>query len=188
MRAISITSFGGPEVLTLTTLTRPEPRPGQVLIKVDAVSVNFSDTIRRANGPCPFPAALPFTPGSEIAGTVDALGAGVAGPAVGTPVFALAGTGHAAGSTGYAQFALADAPTVAPIPPGMSTDQACTILVAGVTALLALSEAARVAAGRGYLTFARKNATVRSHARVAATWSKRGVVLLLKPCCVPAYR
>lgn len=147
MRAIRATRFGGPEVLELTTIPRPDPAPGQILIRVESASVNFSDTMRRRNDPYPFPTFLPYVPGSEVAGTVEALGAGVQGPPVGTPVFALAGTGSATGTTGYAQFAIADAPMVAPIPPGLSADAACTILVAGLTGLLALTESARLQPG-----------------------------------------
>ncbi|MDX2182652.1 MAG: zinc-binding dehydrogenase [Gemmatimonadaceae bacterium] len=147
MRAIRASKFGGPDVLELVTTTRPVPGPGQILVRVESASVNFADTLRRRNGPYPFPTALPFTPGSEVAGTVEALGDGVQGPPIGTPVFALAGSGPTMGSTGYAQFAVADAPTVAPIPPGMSADQACTILVAGLTALLSLTHAATLRSG-----------------------------------------
>jgi NADPH2:quinone reductase len=55
------------------------------------------------------------------------------------------------GSTGYAEFAVADAPTVVPIPPGMTTDQACTILVAGLTAVLSLTHAAKLQPGETVL-------------------------------------
>lgn len=147
MQIVRAMQFGSPEVLALAEIARPTPGPGQILIRVESASVNFADTIRRRNGPYPFPTTLPFTPGSEVAGTVEALGVNVEGPPVGTPVFALAGSGVEAGSTGYAQYALADAPNVAPIPPGLSPDQACTVLVAGVSALLMLRHVAHVGAG-----------------------------------------
>ena len=96
----------------------------------------------------PFPTTLPFAPGSEVAGTVDALGAGVAGPPAGTPGFALVGGN---GSTGYARYAAADATQVIPIPPGLSNDEAATIVVAGTTAMLSLTEVGQLAPGETVL-------------------------------------
>jgi NADPH:quinone reductase-like Zn-dependent oxidoreductase len=87
---------------------------------------------------------LPFIPGGEVAGTVEMLGEGVDGPPVGTPVFALVGGD---GSTGYAQYAVADAPMVIPRPGHVPADQAAAILVAGGTAMLMLSEVARLQPG-----------------------------------------
>ena len=137
MKLIRAHTFGGPDVLVFEDGPQPVAGPGQVLVRVEAASVNFADVLRRRNGPYPFPTALPFTPGSEVAGTVEELGEGVAGPLVGTPVFALVGGD---GSTGYAQFAVADAPQVVPIRAGLSADEAAGIVVAGSTALLTLTE------------------------------------------------
>ena len=113
---------------------------------MESAAVNFADVLRRRNSVYPFPTALPYIPGSEVAGIVEALGAGVAGPPVGTPVFALVGND---GSTGYAQYALANAPQVTPLPPGLSKDIACGLIVAGATAVLTLKESARLQAGEG---------------------------------------
>ena len=148
MKAIQFDSFGPPEVLQYRDLPDPQPGPGQVLIRVESASVNYSDTMRRRDFPYPFPTQPPFVPGGEVAGTVHALGPGVDGPPVGTPVFALAGPD---GSTGYAQYALAEAPRVIPIPDGLSPDEACGLVVAGGTAMLALTVTARLAAGESVL-------------------------------------
>jgi NADPH:quinone reductase-like Zn-dependent oxidoreductase len=83
-----------------------------------------------------------------VAGTVEALGQGVDGPPVGTPVFALVGGD---GSTGYAQYALADAQQVIPTPPGLSSDEAAGIVVAGSAAVLMLTEVAVVRPGQTVL-------------------------------------
>ena len=91
MRAIQITRHGGPEVLELTNLPDPTPNAGEILIGIDAAGVNYSDVMRRAGYLYPFPARLPFVPGGEVAGRVAALGEGVEGPPIGTPVFALVG-------------------------------------------------------------------------------------------------
>ena len=147
--------YGGPEVLTLEEADTPDPGVGQILVRVEAASVNWSDTMRRRDDVYPFASSLPFTPGGEVAGTVEALGAGVEGPPVGTPVFALAGED---GSTGYAQFTVADATRVILIPPGVSSEVAATTLVAGVTASLMLGETARMQAGESVLVPGRPGA------------------------------
>ena len=148
MQVVRARSFGAPDVLALEEVPVPRPGPGQVLIRVESAGVNFSDVKRRRNDPYPFPTALPYTPGGEVAGTVQGLGDGVEGPAVGTPVFALVGTD---GSTGYAQFAVANASGVIPIPPGLSADAASGLVIAGSTAVLILKEAARLQAGESVL-------------------------------------
>ena len=148
MHAIRLSAFGGPEVLELVELDRPVAGPGQILVRVESAAVNFADIMRRRHDAYPFPTPLPFIPGSEVAGTVEALGDGVDGPPVGTPVFAVVGGD---GSTGYAQFAVADAPQVIPIPDGLGYDEAAGIVIAGTTAMLVLTHQARLAAGESVL-------------------------------------
>lgn len=148
MKAVQLEKYGTPDVLVYMSLPQPKPAPGQILIRVESVAVNYSDVMRRSNTPYPFPSPLPFIPGGEVAGTVAALGEGVEGPAVGTPVFAL--VGHD-GSTGYAQFAIANAPQVIPIPPGLSMDEACGLIIAGVTPLLILKHVAQLKPGESVL-------------------------------------
>lgn len=148
MEAVRAKSFGAPDVLVLEQVPIPQPGSGQVLIKVESAGVNFSDVKRRRNDVYPFPTSLPYTPGGEVAGTVEALGEGADGPEVGTPVFALVGDD---GSTGYAQFALANAPQVIPTPPDLSPDVASGLMIAGSTALLILKEAARLQTGETVL-------------------------------------
>lgn len=148
MKAIQIHGYGSPDVLIYTSLPDPKAGPGQILIKVEAAAVNYSDIMRRSNIPYPFPTPLPFIPGGEVAGTVEALGDGVAEPPIGTPVFALVGND---GSTGYAQYAVANAAQVIPIPPGLSVDEACALVVAGTTAMLTLKESAHLQAGESVL-------------------------------------
>lgn len=148
MKAVQIHSYGSPDVLVYTSLPDPKPGPGQVLIKVESAAVNYSDIMRRGNIPYPFPTSLPFIPGGEVAGVVEALGEDVAEPPVGTPVFALAGDD---GSTGYAQYTLANANQVIPIPPGLSMDEASVLVVAGTSAMLILKESAHLQAGESVL-------------------------------------
>lgn len=145
MKAIQMTEQGGPEVLQLVELPDPEPGPGQVLIRVESAAVNFSDVLRRRGDDYPVPTPSPFVPGAEVAGIVAALGEGVDGPPLGTPVFAVVG---ADASGGYAELALAYAPSVIPIPPGLEPDVAAGIVVAGLSATIMLKHVARLREGQ----------------------------------------
>jgi NADPH:quinone reductase len=132
----------------LETHPIPTPGPGQILIRVEASGVNFSDVKRRRGDAYPFPTAFPFVPGGEVAGTVVAHGPGVDTPPVGARVFALAGTN---GFGGYAQFAVSYAETAVPLPDALGFDAASTILVAGTTARLILTHAVMLKAGETVL-------------------------------------
>ncbi len=147
MKVARIYEYGSPDVLRYETVDDLSPGAGEVLIRVESASVNYSDVARRSNAIYPFPTPLPFIPGSEVAGVVEALGEGVVAPSVGTPVFALVGSG----SNGYAQYALAPADRAVPIPPGVSADQAAALPVAGTTALLLLREIAGLKTGETVL-------------------------------------
>lgn len=148
MFAVRLHEYGGPEVLSYEEIPAPAPGPGQVLIEIGSAAVNFADLMRRRNDPYPFPTPLPFVPGGEVAGTVSALGEGTDGPPHGTPVFALLGED---GSSGYAQYGVADARQVIPIPPGIGEEDASTLIVAGCTAMLTLRQAAGLQPGEAVL-------------------------------------
>lgn len=144
MQAILLSAFGTAGQLHLTDLPVPTPGPGQVLIKVESASVNYADIVRRRNDPYPVPTTLPAVLGGEVAGTIAAVGAEVAHLAPGARVFALTPSDSLGG---YAQYALADATAVIPIPDALSFDIACTLVVAGVTAFQTLKEAGRLQPG-----------------------------------------
>lgn len=144
MLAVVARHEGGPGALRLEELPRPDPGPGQVLLRVDAAAVNFSDVKRRRGDAYPFPTRFPFVPGGEVAGTVAALGPGAAGFAEGDAVFGLVGGD---GQGGYAQYALAYASQLGRRPPVLDADRASTLTVAGTTAWLLLHEAARLQEG-----------------------------------------
>src|SRR6202046_2400956 len=76
MKAILVHDFGGPEVLRLEEVPTPTPGPGQVLVKVHAAGVNPYDTYMRS-GTYAIKPPLPYTPGSDAAGVVEAVGSGV---------------------------------------------------------------------------------------------------------------
>ena len=125
MKAIQIHETGGPEVLKLAELPIPQPGPGQVLIRVEAVGVNFIEIYFRKGT---YKAALPFTPGSEAAGTVEELGPGVTGFAAGDAVASVSVLGS------YAEYALVPAASLVKVPAGLSMQQAAAALLQGMTA------------------------------------------------------
>lgn len=113
MTCIEIAEPGGPEVLRPTTRPRPVAGPGEVLVKVAAAGVNRPDVVQRQGNYKPPPGATDI-PGLEIAGTVAALGEGVADWKIGDPVCALVVGG------GYAEYCPAPAVQCLPIPKGLS--------------------------------------------------------------------
>lgn len=125
MRAIEIQQTGGPGVLQVVNLPVPRPAPGQVLVRVHAAGINFIDTYLREGR---YPAALPFVPGQEAAGIVEAVGTGVDGFAPGDRV-AWNGTRGT-----YAEYALAPASDLLPLPAHVSLEQAAAVLLQGLTA------------------------------------------------------
>lgn len=126
MYAIRVHEFGGPDVLTYEEVETPAPRPGQALVKIEAAGVNWADTgRRRGNYPGGSP---PFTPGGEAAGVVESVGEGVTSVKPGDRVVSNAFPGS------YAQYAVAPADRLVPIPDGISTQQAAAVFSQGVTA------------------------------------------------------
>ncbi len=126
MKAIQIHSTGGPEVLQVADdLSIPEPGPGQVLIRIEATGVNFIEIYFRKGI---YKAALPMTPGSEAAGTVEELGPGVTGFAAGDSVASTAVIGS------YAEYALVPAAQLVKIPQGVTMEQAAAAMLQGMTA------------------------------------------------------
>ncbi len=125
MKAIQIHETGGPEVLRLDELPIPEPGPGQVLIRVEAVGVNFIETYFRKGV---YKATLPITLGSEAAGTVETLGHGVTGFAEGDLVASV----NVAGS--YAEYALVPAEKLVKVPSRLLPEKAAAAMLQGMTA------------------------------------------------------
>ncbi|MBY0392343.1 MAG: alcohol dehydrogenase catalytic domain-containing protein, partial [Novosphingobium sp.] len=122
---IEIARFGGPEVLQLVTEdTLPVPGPGEVRVKVLAAGTGFTDTFIRMGRYPDFKGPLPFTPGYDLVGVVDALGEGVTGPAVGTMVADMSVVG------GYTQYALRPASSLVPVPEGIDPAEAVCLPLA----------------------------------------------------------
>ena len=125
MKAIQFHSTGGPEVLQLADLPIPEPGPGQVLLRIEAIGVNFIEIYFRKGV---YKSALPLIPGSEAASTVEELGPGVTGFAAGDAVVSCAVIGS------YAEYALVPAAQLVKIPQGVTMEQAAAAMLQGMTA------------------------------------------------------
>jgi NADPH:quinone reductase len=147
MQAMQMLALGEPEALELKALPDRSPGPGEVAIEVQAIGCNFAD-ILICRGKYQLKPELPFSPGSEVAGRVRAVGAGVTDLVVGQAVAAQLGYG------GYASQVIADARRVQRIPAGMPAADACALGIAYQTSYLALVDRARVQAGEQLLVHA----------------------------------
>ena len=125
MKAMRFHEHGGPEVFRSDDVPLPEPGPGQARVRLEAIGVNFIDIYHRMGT---YKVALPFIPGQEGAGVVDALGAGVTGLSVGARV-AYAFSGGA-----YAEYTLVPADKLVPVPDGVSSIVAAAVMLQGTTA------------------------------------------------------
>ena len=152
MKAISFDRFGGPEELKPVDLPDPEPGPDELLIEVHAVSVVPGDwKLRRGHLTGIFPVRPPKVPGRDGAGIVRAMGAGVAGFAVGDRVCF---TCQHVDQGSYAQLAARPAADVVPAPEGLGFVECAAIMHAGVCAWIAAVETAGVKAGDKVLVHA----------------------------------
>lgn len=142
MRAVGITSFGGPDVLHIVDLPMPEPGDGEVRIKVAAATVNPSDTAMRAGvfGPPPHGEGPPYVAGWELAGVVDAAGPGARWQP-GERVFAIV-VPYATGRGAQAEYVAVTGDSVAHVPAGVDLAEAATLPMNGLTARLALDKLA----------------------------------------------
>jgi len=138
MRAIQMTEFGGPEVLKLAELPVPQPGPEEALIRVTRAGLNFADTHTRTNSYVQ-KATLPLVPGGEVAGVREDTG---------ERVVALVGSG------GYAEYAIAPADRIFPIPDAVDDGTALAMIVQGTTAWHLYRTAARVQTGESVVVHA----------------------------------
>jgi NADPH2:quinone reductase len=145
MRAIRLSRTGGPEVLELVEVDTPPPRPGQILVRHQAVGINFIDTYQRSGL---YPIKLPSGLGSEAAGVVEAVGEGVTRFKVGDPV-AYAGTPGA-----YADANVVAADRAVKVPAGIDARTAAAALLKGMTVEFLIRRLHRVEAGETILAHA----------------------------------
>lgn len=137
-------TLGEPSQLELVELPDPVPGPGHVGIDVEAIGCNFADVLI-CRGAYQLKPDLPFSPGSEVAGRVRAIGPGVRDLSPGQRVIAQLGYG------GYASYVVADVRRVQPLPEGMPAADAAALGIAYQTAYLALVDRARLQEGETLL-------------------------------------
>lgn len=159
MRAIQITEFGGPEVLTLTELPDPEPLAGSTVVAVSKVGVNYADTHHVENSYLS-PAKLPLVPGSEVAGVAPD----------GRRVVALVGEG------GYAERALAPDGLCFDIPDQVNDAQALALVVQGVTAWHLLRTSSRMVPGESVVVHAAAGGVGSLAVQLAKAWGAGRVI------------
>lgn len=149
-KRIRISAFGGLDVLKLVTeKSLPEPKKGQVRVKILATSAAFTDTlIRRGIYPAVTKKDLPFSPGYDLVGVVDKLGEGVAHLKVGQKVAELTVTGA------YSEYICLDAKTLVPVPNEVDNAEAVSLILTYVTAYQMLHRVAKVQKGQTVLIHA----------------------------------
>jgi NADPH2:quinone reductase len=125
MQAIRVHEYGSAKQLIAEDAPVPDPKPGEVRVKVAATGLNFIEIYQRKGL---YSGQLPFTPGGEFAGTVDATGEGVTEFQAGDRVATASGAG------GYAKYAIAPADKLVHVMPGISLDLAAAVMLQGMTA------------------------------------------------------
>ncbi|UOR13444.1 quinone oxidoreductase family protein [Halobacillus amylolyticus] len=147
MKVVQFTEYGGPEVLQRAEVEQPKPGSGEVLIKVTAIGVNYADTARR-QGAYVIPTPLPFIPGAEVAGIVEEVGEGVDHFQVGERIVTLIGSG------GYAEYVVAKANALIPLPDDFDDETAAALPLQGLTAYHLLTTMGRLEKGETVLVHA----------------------------------
>lgn len=138
MRAIQITSHGGPDVLHPVDLDIPTPGPGEVLVRTSSIGVNYIDTYMREGT---YPRDLPFVPGSEGAGVVEQLGDRTRDLVVGDRV------AWCQAPASYAQYVVVPAESLVAVPDGVDDAVAASMLLQGLTAHYLISDTHRARGG-----------------------------------------
>jgi NADPH:quinone reductase-like Zn-dependent oxidoreductase len=141
---IVVTHYGGPEELRVVEEECPEPKRGEVRVRVLAAGVSLPDVMMR-EGIHPETPALPFTPGWDLVGAVDRLGDGVSGIEPGQIVAALPISGA------YAEFVCLPQRELVPVPPGLDAGEAVSLVLNYITAYQLLHRSAKVRPGQRVL-------------------------------------
>jgi NADPH2:quinone reductase len=160
MRAVQVTEFGGPEVLTPVELPDPVAGPGEVLIDVERIGVNYADTHQAENSYLA-PSKLPLVPGGEVVGRTPA----------GKRVVALLN-----GGGGYAERAVAMEAMTFPVPDGIDDLTALSMLVQGATAWVLLRKNAHLEKGESVVVHAAAGGVGTIAVQLAKAWGAGRVV------------
>ena len=187
-RAVQFDDYGGVEVLEVREVARPAPAPGQVLVAVRAAGINPSEgKIRAGLVRNIFPATFPSGQGSDLAGVVEEVGAGVHGVAIGDEVI-----GYTDNRASQADYVLVEAANLTPKPPEVPWEVAGSLFVAGVTGVATVravaptaGEAVVIAGAAGGVGVFAVQLAVRTGAKVIALASERHHAWLHERGAVP---
>ena len=145
MKAIRVDSVGGPDRLVLQDVDAPRPREGEALVRLEAAGLNFIDVYHRTGL---YPLPLPFTPGTEGAGTVEEVGAGVEDLKAGDRV------AYAMAVGSYAEYAAVPAWRLVRLPDGVDAQRAAAAMLQGMTAHYLVTSTYQLKAGQTALVHA----------------------------------
>jgi len=159
LRAIQITEFGGPEVLTLTEVPEPVPGAGQLLVTVDRAGINYADT-HQAENTYLSKSELPLIPGGEVVGRTDD----------GRRLVALVSSG------GYAERAVVDPRTAFDVPEGIDDVTALGLIVQGATAWLLLRRSVHLQEGESVVVHAGAGGVGSLAIQLAKAWGAGRVI------------
>jgi NADPH2:quinone reductase len=163
MKAIQISEFGGPDVMKLVELPDPTPGPGEVLLDVTAIGINYADTHQTENSYLS-QQTLPLIPGLEVVGTFE-----------GKRYLASASSG------GYAEKATAHKALLAPIPDPVSDEQAVCMLVQGTTALHILKTMGHLSPGETVVVHAAAGGVGTLAIQLAKMWGAKVIAVTSSP-------
>jgi NADPH2:quinone reductase len=166
MRAVVVREFGGIEHASLGERPKPAPKPGEVLIEVHAVSVNFVDLVMMS-GSYQFKPALPFVPGKLPVGVVAAVGDGVKNFKPGDRALMMAESG------GFAEFAAMPESQCVKLPPSLPFTEAAAMALVYDTAHFALKERGRIAPGDNVLILGATGGVGLAAIQLAKAWGAR---------------
>jgi len=147
MKAIRVVSYGDIHCLEMQKLSKPTPNAGEVLVRLKAVGLNFIDIYMRKGDPM-IPIPLPFTPGVEGSGVIEAVGDNVADVKVGDFVSYLGSLGS------YAEYAVVPVSRIVPLIPGISFEEGAAFTLQGLTAQYLVQDCYKVKAGDNVLVHA----------------------------------
>ena len=146
---VVVTRHGGPDVLQVVEEDRPEPRAGEIRVKVLAAGVSGYDLMFRRSGSLPGTPRVPFTLGADVVGVVDRLGEGVSTVELGQT--AAGATFSIGGRGGYAEFICLPPSELVPVPSGVDPVEAVCVVVNYLTAHMAMHRTANVRSGERIL-------------------------------------
>jgi NADPH2:quinone reductase len=174
MKAIRVREFGAPAVLKVEDLPDPRPGPGEVLVRVKAVGVNPVDTYIRSGAYGKLP-PLPYTPGSDAAGTIEAVGAGVTALRTGDRVYTSGTTaeGHFCGASGG--LCVSREAQVHALPAALSFAQGAAVNIPYATAFRALFHRARAQAGETVLVHGASGGVGTAAVQIARAYGLRTI-------------